>query len=100
MKAILPIAGDSYLFDKAGLAKITVPLMAIGGTADTGTPFDLGGRTGLHQRIQRTQIAGCLRWRRTLSPGLLRRHALVVQNALLWVGLLRSRLGQGQITAT
>lgn len=40
--AILPIAGDSYLFDKAGLAKITVPLLAIGGTADTGTPFDWG----------------------------------------------------------
>ena len=33
--AIIPIAGDSYLFDKAGLAKITVPMMAIGGTADT-----------------------------------------------------------------
>lgn len=42
VKAILPIAGDSYLFDKAGLAKITVPLLAIGGTADTGTPFDWG----------------------------------------------------------
>ena len=42
VKAILPIAGDSYLFDKAGLSKITIPLMAIGGTADTGTPFDWG----------------------------------------------------------
>ena len=42
VKAILPIAGDSYLFDKAGLSKITIPLMAIGGTADTGTPFDRG----------------------------------------------------------
>lgn len=37
--AILPMAGDSYLFDKAGLAKITIPMMAMGGTADTGTPY-------------------------------------------------------------
>jgi predicted dienelactone hydrolase len=42
VKAILSLAGDSYLFDKAGLSKITIPLMAIGGTADTGTPFDWG----------------------------------------------------------
>lgn len=42
--AILPIAGDSYLFDQAGLAKITVPMLAIGGTVDTGTPFDWGSK--------------------------------------------------------
>jgi predicted dienelactone hydrolase len=42
--AIIPIAGDSYLFDKAGLSKITVPMMAIGGTADTGTPYDWGAK--------------------------------------------------------
>lgn len=42
--AIVPIAGDSYLFDQAGLSKITVPMMAIGGTADTGTPFDWGAQ--------------------------------------------------------
>lgn len=41
---IIPIASDSYLFDKAGLAKITIPLLAIGGTADTGTPYDWGVR--------------------------------------------------------
>ena len=40
--AIIPIAGDSYLFDQAGLAKITIPMMAIGGTADTGTPYTWG----------------------------------------------------------
>lgn len=40
--AILPMASDSYLFDKAGLAKITIPMLAIGGTADTGTPYDWG----------------------------------------------------------
>ncbi len=38
--AIVSIAGDSYIFDKEGLSKITVPMMAIGGTADTGTPYE------------------------------------------------------------
>ena len=42
--AIIPMAGDSYLFDQAGLAKITIPMMAIGGTADTGTPYAWGSR--------------------------------------------------------
>lgn len=42
--AILPLAGDAYLFDQAGLAQITVPMMAIGGTADTGTPYTWGSR--------------------------------------------------------
>lgn len=42
--AIVPMASDSYLFDKAGLAKITIPMMAIGGTADTGTPYAWGVR--------------------------------------------------------
>ncbi|MCE7985207.1 MAG: alpha/beta fold hydrolase [Caldilinea sp. CFX5] len=41
---IVPMASDSYLFDKAGLAKIMIPMMAIGGTADTGTPYDWGVR--------------------------------------------------------
>ena len=42
--AIVPLAGDSYLFDEAGLAKITVPMMAIGGTADTATPYFWGSK--------------------------------------------------------
>ena len=42
--AIIPMAGDSYLFDQAGLAEITIPVMAIGGTTDNGTPFDWGAR--------------------------------------------------------
>ena len=42
--AIIPLAGDSYLFDQAGLAKITIPMMAIGGTADTSTPYEWGSR--------------------------------------------------------
>jgi predicted dienelactone hydrolase len=42
--AIIPMAGDSYLFDQAGLSKITIPMMAIGGTADTGTPYEWGSK--------------------------------------------------------
>ena len=42
--AIVAMAGDSYLFDKAGLSKITIPMLAIGGTADTATPYDWGSR--------------------------------------------------------
>jgi predicted dienelactone hydrolase len=42
--AIIPMASDSYLFDQAGLAKITIPMMAMGGTADTGTPYLWGVR--------------------------------------------------------
>ena len=42
--AIIPMAGDSWLFDKAGLAKITIPMMAMGGTADTSTFYDWGAK--------------------------------------------------------
>jgi predicted dienelactone hydrolase len=42
--AIIPIAGDAYLFDQAGLANVTIPMMAIGGTADSGTPYDWGSK--------------------------------------------------------
>jgi predicted dienelactone hydrolase len=44
VKAIIPMAGDSYLFDKLGLSKITIPMMAMGGTADTGTPYEWGAK--------------------------------------------------------
>lgn len=40
--AIVPIAGDSYLFGEAGLAEVTVPTLVIAGTADVGTPWDWG----------------------------------------------------------
>jgi predicted dienelactone hydrolase len=40
--AIIPMAGNSYLFDQEGLSNITIPMMAIGGSADTGTPYDWG----------------------------------------------------------
>ncbi|MCA9839641.1 MAG: hypothetical protein KC422_22215 [Trueperaceae bacterium] len=40
--AIIPMAGDAYLFGQSGLAEIDIPVMAIGGTLDTGTPFSWG----------------------------------------------------------
>ncbi len=40
--AIIAMASDSYLYGQAGLAEITVPLLAMGGTADTGTPIEWG----------------------------------------------------------
>ncbi|HVO44296.1 MAG TPA: alpha/beta fold hydrolase, partial [Aggregatilineales bacterium] len=38
--AIIPMATDASLFTQAGLAKITIPMMALGGTADTMAPFE------------------------------------------------------------
>lgn len=40
--AIVPMAGDAFFFGQPGLAKIDVPLMAIGGTLDGDTPFAWG----------------------------------------------------------
>lgn len=40
--AIVSMAGDAYFFGQTGLAEITVPVMALGGTADTGTPYAWG----------------------------------------------------------
>ena len=40
--AVVSMAGDAYLFGQTGLAEITVPVMALGGTADTGTPYGWG----------------------------------------------------------
>jgi len=40
--AIVPIAADAFLFEEAGLAEITIPVMSMGGTADTGAPYELG----------------------------------------------------------
>jgi predicted dienelactone hydrolase len=42
--ALVPVAGDSYFFNEAGLAEITIPVMAIGGTADMGTPWLWGAQ--------------------------------------------------------
>ncbi|MGH1345897.1 MAG: alpha/beta hydrolase family protein [Nannocystales bacterium] len=40
--AIAALAGDAYLFGPEGLASVTVPTLALGGTLDTGTPWDWG----------------------------------------------------------
>jgi predicted dienelactone hydrolase len=40
--AIVSMAGDAYLFDQAGLAEVSLPVLAIGGTADTDTPYTWG----------------------------------------------------------
>jgi predicted dienelactone hydrolase len=37
--AAVSMAGDAAMFGQTGLAQITVPVMAIGGTADTDSPF-------------------------------------------------------------
>lgn len=43
--AAISLAGDAYLFDQRGLAELDVPIMAMGGTVDEGTPYAWG--TGL-----------------------------------------------------
>ncbi|MEZ4644828.1 MAG: hypothetical protein R3E31_19205 [Chloroflexota bacterium] len=40
--AIVPMAGDAFFFGQVGLAEITVPLLAIGGTADKDSPYTWG----------------------------------------------------------
>lgn len=42
VSSIVPIAGDAYMFSEAGLSQISIPMMAMGGTADTGTPPEWG----------------------------------------------------------
>ena len=42
--AVVSMAGDAAMFGAPGLAEITVPVMAIGGTADTDSPFEWGTR--------------------------------------------------------
>jgi predicted dienelactone hydrolase len=39
VKAIIPIAGDAFFFGRPGLAQISVPVLAIGGTADVDSPY-------------------------------------------------------------
>ncbi|MBN2469475.1 MAG: prolyl oligopeptidase family serine peptidase, partial [Anaerolineae bacterium] len=40
--AVVSMAGDAYFFNESGLAEVTIPVMALGGTADTGTPYAWG----------------------------------------------------------
>ncbi len=40
--AVVPMAADAAMFGPDGLAEITAPVLAIGGTADTDSPFEWG----------------------------------------------------------
>jgi predicted dienelactone hydrolase len=40
--AVISMAGDAYPFDQRGLAELDVPIMAMGGTVDEGTPYTWG----------------------------------------------------------
>jgi predicted dienelactone hydrolase len=42
--AIIQMAGDAYLFNEEGLKPINIPVMAMGGTQDSGTPFVWGAQ--------------------------------------------------------
>jgi predicted dienelactone hydrolase len=42
--AAISLAGDAYLFDERGLAELNVPVMAMGGTVDEGTPYTWGAK--------------------------------------------------------
>lgn len=44
VKAVISMAGDAYLFDQRGLAKLKVPVMVMGGTIDEGTPYEWGAK--------------------------------------------------------
>ena len=44
VKAVISMAGDAYLFDQRGLAELEVPVMAMGGTIDEGTPYTWGAK--------------------------------------------------------
>jgi predicted dienelactone hydrolase len=40
--AVVALAGDAFVFGRRGLDEVTVPVLAIGGTADTDSPFEWG----------------------------------------------------------
>lgn len=42
IRAVVSMAGDSFPFGRNGLAAVRVPVLALGGTADTGTPPEWG----------------------------------------------------------
>jgi len=44
VKAVISMAGDAYPFDQRGLSEIEVPIMAMGGTIDEGTPYPWGAK--------------------------------------------------------
>lgn len=42
--AVITMAGDAAMFGEEGLAEVDVPVLAIGGTGDTDSPFEWGTR--------------------------------------------------------
>jgi predicted dienelactone hydrolase len=44
VKAAISLAGDAYPFDQQGLAELKIPMMAMGGTIDDGTPYTWGAK--------------------------------------------------------
>ena len=44
VKAVISMAGDAYPFDQRGLAELEVPVLAMGGTVDDGTPYTWGAK--------------------------------------------------------
>ena len=44
IKAAISMAGDAYPFNERGLAQLNVPLLAMGGTVDEGTPYTWGSK--------------------------------------------------------
>jgi predicted dienelactone hydrolase len=40
--AVVPLAGDAFMFGAAGLAAVTAPVLAMGGTSDEDAPFAWG----------------------------------------------------------
>ncbi|MEO8392858.1 MAG: alpha/beta fold hydrolase [Chloroflexota bacterium] len=44
VNALVTMSGDSYMFGEKGLAEVTLPVLAVGGTRDTATPYKWGVR--------------------------------------------------------
>lgn len=78
--AVVSMAGDAAMFGERGLAEITVPVLAIGGTADTDSPFQWGTQftydhvssdrkieVGLEGAAHLIFAGGCTNVRRILS---------------------------------
>jgi predicted dienelactone hydrolase len=54
--AIVPMAGNAFFFGQAGLSEITVPVMAIGGTADADSPYMWGTHPTYEYASSKTKI--------------------------------------------
>jgi predicted dienelactone hydrolase len=54
--AIIPMAGNAFFFGQAGLSEITVPVMAIGGTADADSPYMWGTHSTYEYASSTTKI--------------------------------------------